>query len=132
MRNAQAGNSTELRPHAHSRKMEHQSCESIREVFQALHPSAWRSFTPAWLDTLWSHLNDVIHHLDRLPEDTFREMIEVIDGLGMARAELGLACFLFDVEEIDPVHRLLLRNRAVWRSENILQKVLQAWPSRPS
>jgi hypothetical protein len=32
------------------------------------------------------------------------------------------------VEEINPVHRLIMRNRAVLRNEKILHKVLQVWP----
>jgi hypothetical protein len=74
----------------------------------------------------------VIHHLERLPEAAFRNMIEVIDGLSEARNELRLSRFLFDLEEIHPVHRLLMRNRAVLRGKRIVRKMLLVWPADPS
>jgi hypothetical protein len=73
-------------------------------------------------------LTDVTHQLGRLPEDVFKEMMEVIEGLAEARNELRLARFLFDVEEINPVHRLIMRNRALLRGTHLLHKILLIWP----
>jgi hypothetical protein len=74
----------------------------------------------------------VIHHLDQLPEPAFGEMMEVIAGVRDSRNELRLALFLFDVEEINPIHRFVMRNRALVRGKQILQKTLLVWPVEPS
>ena len=85
-------------------------------------------FTFSFIDSLWNDLNAVVHDLDRLPEVEFRALIEIIDGLAEARNELRLARFLFDVEEINAVYRLVMRNKAILRGQNILHKVLRVWP----
>ena len=124
----QSGNSIELSPRTNRRYLEHQSCEIIREAYLSLSRSSLDKFTYSFLNSPWNTLNDVIHHLERLPEAVFKEMIEVIEGLSEARSELRLASFLFAVEEINPVHRLIMRNRAVVRSTKILQRMLLVWP----
>ena len=124
----QAGNSIELQPRTNRRYLEHQSFEIIREVYQGLYRSSLDKFKYPFIKSLWNTLNDVIHHLEQLPEAVFKEMIEAIDGLSEARSELRLASFLFDVEEINPVHRLIMRNRAVLRATKILQRMLLVWP----
>lgn len=110
------------------RYLEHRYCENAREVYETIHTSHLDQFTSSWVDTLLNGLNGILYRLDQLPETTFKEMIEGIDRLSEARNELRLARFLFDVEEINPVYRLIMRNRAVLRSEKILHKVLQVWP----
>ena len=127
-----AGNSIELPSQANRKYLEHQSCQIIREVHQTLQPSSLEKFSFSLIQSLWSRLSDVIHHLDQLPEPAFGEMIEVIDGVRESRNELRLALFLFDVEEINPLHRFVMRNRAVMRGEQILQKMLMVWPVDPS
>jgi hypothetical protein len=117
----QAGNSVEL---------EHQCCEIIREVYESIHTSGLDKFTFSLIDSLWNDLNIVIPQLERLPEGAFKELLEVIEGLAEARNELRLARFLFDVEEINAIYRLMMRNRAVLRGEQILHKVLTLWPSQ--
>jgi hypothetical protein len=114
----QAGNSVEL---------EYQCCEIVREVYETLHTSGLDKFTFSLIDSLWDDLNMVIHELEHLSEGTFKELLEVIERLTEARNELRLARFLFDVEEINAVYRLILRNRAVLRGEQILHKVLTVW-----
>ena len=105
-----------------------QHCESVREVQQTIHTSSVDKFTFAWIDSLWRDVLVVLQDLERLPETAFVEMMEVIEGLRAAGNELRLARFLFHVEEIDPVHQLLMRNRAVLRSAKILEKMLRVWP----
>src|SRR5688572_2941709 len=95
------------------RYLEHRHCVIVREIEQTLHTSSLEKFTYSWIDSLREELNAIVHELEILPEEAFKEMIEVIDGLGEARNELRLAMFLFNVEEIHPVHRLVMRNRAV-------------------
>jgi hypothetical protein len=113
---------------ANGNTLEHQYCEIVREVYQTIHTSGLYKFTFAWIDSLWQDVESVIHILDRLPEPEFKALLEVIVYLSEARNELRLARFLFDVEEINPVHRLIMRNRAVLRCEKILHKVLRVWP----
>lgn len=124
----QAGNSIELPSQANRKYLEHQSCENVREVYQILQTSSLDKFTFSLIDSLLNALMVVIHHLERLPEARFKEILEVIEDLGEARNELRLSRFLFDVEEIHPVHRLIMRNRAVLRGRKILQRTLRAWP----
>ena len=124
----QAGNSIELPSQANRKYLEHQSCEMIRAACQTLQTSSLDKFTYAFIDSLWNNLTDVTHQLGRLPEDVFKEMMEVIEGLAEARNELRLARFLFDVEEINPVHRLIMRNRALLRGTHLLHKILLVWP----
>jgi hypothetical protein len=125
----QAGKTVELPQSQNSQYLELQHCESVRGVYQNIHTSSLDKFTFAWVHSLWNQLNSVIYELDRLPEETFREMIEVITRLSEARDELRLARFLFDVEEINQVYRLILRNKAVLRGMRILDKALHVWPA---
>ena len=124
----QAGTPVELPQPANGKYLEHQNCEIVREVFQTLDQSCLDEFTHSFIDSLCNDLNGMIHELDCLPEAEFKELIEVIHRLGEARDELRLALFLFDLEEIDPLYRLLMRNRAVLRGQKILQRVLWVWP----
>jgi hypothetical protein len=128
----QAGNAIERPYQANGKYLEHQSCENAREVYQILQSSSLDQFTYSLIDSLWHTLTGVVHHLERLPEAKFKELIEVIDRLAEARSELRLARFLFEVEEINPVHRLIMRNKAVLRGRNILQKMLLVWPADPA
>ena len=128
----QAGNSIELPFQANRKYLDHQSCEMIREVYQNLYRSNPDKFTYSFINSLGNTLNGVIHHLERLPEAAFKELIEVIDELREAHNELRLACFLFDVEEINPLYRLIMRNRAVMRGKHRMQKSLHVWPEGAS
>ena len=127
-----AGNSIELPSQANRKYLEHQSCQIIGDVHQTLQTSGLEKFSFSLIQSLRDRLSDVVHHLDRLPEPAFREMMEVIDGVREARDELRLALFLFDVEEIDPLHRFVMRSRALVRGKQILQKTLLVWPVEPS
>jgi hypothetical protein len=127
-----AGNSAKVLPQATTKYLEHQHCESARDVYQTLHTSGLDKFTYSLIDSLWNDLSTMVHHLERLPEDTFKELMGVIQNLREARNELRHARFLFDVEEINSVHRLLMRNRAVLRGKHILHKVLMVWPLHSS
>jgi len=128
MLKGQAGDSVEL-PHQIDKKyLEHHSCETVREVYQTLDRSGLDQFTFSFIDSLQNDLTIVFHELDSLPEPALKKLMGVIYGLREARNEMQLACFLFDVQEINAVHRLIMRNRAVLRSKTILQKILKAWP----
>ena len=123
MRKKQAGNSVEL---------EHQYCEIAREVYQTIHASGLGRFNFSLIDSLWNDLNIIVHDLEYRPEAALKEMSEVMAGLSEARNELRLARFLFDVEEINEVRRLVMRNKAILRSETILYRVIDVWPVRSS
>lgn len=116
----QAGTATELQYEA----LERRYWEIVREVYESIHRSSLDQFTLPRVDAFWNDLNAVLYDLERLPELSFQELIEVILRLREARNELRLARFLFDVEEIDPVRRLVLRNKAVLRGKSILYRVL--------
>jgi len=124
----QAGNAVELPLRADRKYLNHPHCEIVREVYQTIHISALDKFTFSLIDLSWHDLDAVIHYLERLPEAAFKELIEVIADLTEARNEMRLARFLFDVEEINPVHRLVMRNRAVLRCQDILCRALHVWP----
>src|SRR5215216_3040274 len=123
MRKKQAGNSVAL---------EHQYCELAREAYQTIYTSGLGKFTFSLIDSLWNDLNVIVHDLEHLPEVAFKGLIEVKDGLSEARNELRLARFLFEVEEINEVRRLVMRNKAILRGENILHKVIEVWPLQSS
>lgn len=114
---------------ANSSYLENQYLAIVRDIYRTIHTSGLDKFTFAWIDSLWSDLAAALYELERLPEAVYKELLEVIEGLTEARNELRLARFLFDVEEINPVYRLFMRNRAVLRGEDILQKVIKAWPA---
>ena len=129
----QAGDPVEL-PHkqANEKYLEHQYCEIAREVYQTIHTSGLDKFTFSLIDSSWNDLNTALRELERLPKETIKELMEVIEGLTEARNELRLARFLFDVEEINAVYRLIMRNRAVLRGEHILHKIIKVWPLHSS
>ena len=112
--------------------LEHPCFEMIRDVHQTIGGSSLNEFTLSLIDSLWQDLKVVVQSLERLPDETFKELIEVILALTEARNELRLACFLFDVEEINAIYRLVMRIRAVLRGQDILRKVMLVWPFQPS
>ena len=126
MQKEQAG----LHP-ANGGSLEHQSYEIVRDVYQSLHSSSLDQFRYAWVDALWSDLNALVYELEHSPETVLNELLEVIERLTEARNELRLARFLFDVEEINPVYRLIMRNRAVLRGKDRLHRGIAVWPKRP-
>ena len=107
-----------------------QHCEIAREIYQTIHLSSLNKFTFSVINVWWADLSRIIHVLERLPEEAFKEYIAVIQGLNKARNELRDACFLFEVEEIQPVHRLIMRNRAILRANEMLERVIQSWTHR--
>ena len=127
-----AGKSAEFVPQANTKYLEHQHYESARTIYETLQTSGLNKFAYSLIDSSWNDLSTIVHHLESLPEDAFKELMEVIQGLRAARSELRDARFLFDVEEINSVHRLLMRNRAVLRGKQILRKVLMVWPLHSS
>ena len=125
----QAGNSMERRSRTNGKHLEPSSFQSVSEAQTVLQTAGLEVFTVSFIASLWSKLEEVIQSLDNLPESKFRKLVEVIDGLREVRNGLQLACYLFDVEEIPPLYRLILRNRAVLRSRQKLEKILPVWPS---
>lgn len=123
-----AGNSAQL-PHQAERKyLQYEHHALAREVYQTIDRSGLDKLTFSFIDTVWSNLHTVVQDLDRLPEGEFQAFIEIIPSLMEARNELRQARFLFKVEEINAVYRLVMRNRAVLRGKHILHKVLGSWP----
>jgi len=123
-----SGHAVEILPQTDRHYLEHRYCENTREIYQTIHTSSLEKFTPAWVNSLLAKLNEIVHELDRLPEAAFKELIQVIEGLRQVHNELRLARFLFEVEEINPVYRLIMRNRAVLRGRDQLHQVLLVWP----
>src|SRR5215213_11557490 len=113
MRKETVGHSMEVLPQADRQYLEHRCCEKAKEIYQTIHTSSIEKFTPAWIHSLVAKSNEIVHELEGLPEAAFKELIQVIEGLRELHNELRLARFLFDVEEINPVYRLIMRNRAV-------------------
>lgn len=125
------GNTVNLSPRVNGKHPEQgQHFEAIGEVYQTIHTSGLYQYTLAWIEARWYAVLKILHQLEQLPEPEFIEMMEVIEGLREAGNDLRLARFLFDVEEINQVYRLIMRNRAVLRSAAMLQKTLQTWPTR--
>jgi hypothetical protein len=118
-------------PHlADSQYLEHQSYEIARDVYQILHASGLDQFRYSWVEAQWKDLTALVYDLEHSPAEVFNELLEVIERLTEARNELRLARFLFDVEEINPVYRLVMRNRAVLRGKDRLQRGVEVWPRR--
>jgi hypothetical protein len=124
----QAGDPVKLPQPANGNYLEHQHCEIVRGAYETIHTSGLDEFIFSWVNSLYTDLDTVLQELDQLPEASFKELIEVMGHLSEARNELRLSRFLFDVEEINSVHRLIMRNRAVLRSKVILHKVIRVWP----
>ena len=123
-----AGKAIEAPLMANGEYLEHPYYEIARDVYQTIHTSGLYKFTYLWVDSLWNGLNSTLRQVESLPEIGLKELLEVIELLTGARNELRLARFLFDVAEINPVYRLIMRNRAVLRGEHILNKAIRVWP----
>jgi len=124
----QAGKATEAPLMANAEYLEHPHYEIARDVYQTMHSSGLYKFTYLWVDSRWNDLNSTLRELESLSKTRLKELLEVIELLTGARNELRLARFLFDVEEINPIYRLVMRNRAVLRGEHILNKAIRVWP----
>ena len=116
-------------PHkANSKSQKHAYRELALGVCQAIDQACLSGFTHSFIEGCWSDLHTVHRNLERLPEPAFKEMIQVILSLAEVCNELRDALFLFDVEEITPVYRLMMRNKAMLRGKRILDGVLMCWP----
>ena len=128
MHKEKAGNTVEAPYEANGEYLEHPYYELVRDIYQTIHTTGLYKFTVLWVDSLGNDLNATLLEIESLPEAGFQELLEVIELLTDARNELRLARFLFDVEEIHPIHRLVMRNRAILRGERTLHKVVKVWP----
>ena len=106
--------------------LEHSSYVIARDIYQTLHASGLNQFTYSWVEAVWEDLTVLVYELERHPE-----LQELIERLTEARNELRLARFLFDVEEVNQVYRLIMRNRAVLRGKACLHRGIEVWPRRP-
>jgi len=107
---------------------EPQAWEIVRQAYETIHTSGLFQFTFAWVEALYADLEAVRYELEHLSVDVYKELLEVAERVEAARNELRLARFLFDVEEINPLHRLIMRNRAVLRCECLLSGLVSGWP----
>jgi hypothetical protein len=124
----QTGNTLALSHQATSKHLEQEYRERVREVYTTIHQSILESFTASLLDSLWNDLHAIIYELECLPEAIFKELIEVIVNLREAHNELRMAHFLFELEEVDPIRRFVMRHKAILRGKIIINKVLLVWP----
>ena len=111
---------------------EERSRDLAMQVCQSIERSSLLEFTSSRVDELLDVLHNIVHQLNQLPDQAFRELIQVILALRDVRNELRLARFLFDVEEVNPVHRYVMRSRAIVRGKTMLEKILQVWPLSPA
>ena len=108
--------------------LEHELWEIVRADYHMMQASTLNKFTSSWIDSLLDHWSAILYDLERLPEEQFKQFIETIGRLASGRDELRLARFLFALEEVDPVRRLVMRNKAILRAKRILRQALSAWP----
>lgn len=110
--------------------LEHQHCERVKKLHEIMHTSGLERYTSVFINSLYGELTVILYELEKESDDTFKALMEVISGLREARNELRHARFLFDLQEINPVHRLVMRNRAALGGKDVLQKVILVWPHR--
>jgi hypothetical protein len=125
----QAGKSVEQSPQG-TQRLEHPYCERVRHLYDILHASGIETYTYTFIDSWYLEATVILYELEDQTESTFKALIEVIISLREARNELRHARFLFDVEEVNAVYRLILRNRAVLKSKEILLRIILGWPRR--
>jgi hypothetical protein len=125
----QAGKLAEQSPQV-TQVLKPQHCERVKQIHQILHTSSLEKYTYTFIDSLYGESTAILYELERQPVEIFKALIEVIGGLREARNELRHARFLYDMQEINPVHRLVMRNRAALRGKDVLQKVIRVWPRR--
>jgi hypothetical protein len=111
--------------------LEYSSYVIARDIYQTLHASGLNQFTYSWVEAVWEELTALVYELECHPETALPELQEVIERLTEARNELRLARFLFDVEEVNPLYRLIMRNRAVLRGKACLHRGIEVWPRMP-
>lgn len=129
MLNRQAGKSVEQSPQG-TQLLERPYCERVRQLYQILHTSGLETYSYTFIDSWYREATVILYELEDQTESTFKALIEVIMSLREARNELRHARFLFDVEDVNPVHCLILRNRAVLKSKEILLRIILGWPLR--
>lgn len=102
--------------------------EVVWRIYHSINRLSLNKLSLSFTSELCDSLDEIIQDLHHLPEERFKVLIAVIDSLSLARNELRLARFLFRTEEINPLYRLVLRNKATLRGKNILRKALTSWP----
>ena len=117
---------------ADDKELEQLYREITSDIYQSLKLMNPWSFDRTFVCVAWEDLNAVIdgllpHMMD--DEDTF---VRIVDGLKAVRKELCFADSLFDVEQVDPLYRLVIRNKSALRLRYILDTILQSWETNPS
>jgi hypothetical protein len=102
--------------------------QATARIYKALAAAEPGMLTASFLEGLHNDLDAIIEHLTPLTDPDELESPAIIDGLIIARNKLDFALALFDIEEVDPLYRLVIRNKVVPRVRILLGDVLQCWP----
>lgn len=84
--------------------------------------------TASFLERLCNELDSIITRLIPLKDPNKLESPAFFDGLLIARNKLRFALALFGMEEVDPLYRLIIRNKVIFKVRMLLGDVLQCWP----
>jgi len=111
-------------------ELEHIYLEMIREIYQVVRTAnPWR-FNQTFISSMLEDLSSVIGGLNSLAGSNDHAFFSLVNDLKSARAELRVTHALFDVEEISPIHRLMIRNKTTLKFRELLQSALQDWSIR--
>lgn len=95
--------------------------DDLYRQIQSTHP---RLFSLSFAGDLCSQLDCL---LDDLPSRAnSRERLPFLHDLVMARNEVVLTLDYLDPQEVDPLYRVVLRNQAILRLKEVLQRIRQA------
>jgi hypothetical protein len=110
---------------ANDQVLETEGWEVVRQTYQTLRTSSLFQFTLARVEGLYRDLEAALYQMEHGSAEVSPRFLKIAESLQKARNELRLALFLFDVPEIDPLYRLVMRNRALLRGEAVLCEVIK-------
>lgn len=97
-------------------------------MYQTLAAAEVGMLTASFLQGLYNDLDSIIERLIPLKDPNELESPAILDGLIIARNKLDFALALFDIEDVDPLYRLVIRNKVIPKVRSLLEDVLLCWP----
>ena len=95
----------------------------ISRLYRQINNTHPGKFSLPFADGLCSELDCVID--DLLSQVKSKELLAIIHDLTIARNEVLLTIDYLDPEEVHPLYRLVLRNKAILRLKNVLHGILR-------
>lgn len=107
-----------------ARRQEREQLSSpIGDLYRRIDSAHPGTFSVSFAEGLCNEIDCLVDQL--FSQAKSKEILAVVRDLTLARNEVVLAIDYLDPQEVDPLYRLVLRNKAILRLKNLLYEILR-------